>query len=55
LDAYQTVENVWKLFTEGEALYNEDGTKAGMKPPLYLVEQHFASSWRTGPNVCIDI
>jgi len=51
LDAYETVENVWNLFTQGEAEYGADGIKTGMKPPLYLVEQHFASGWRTGANV----
>ncbi|KIM35282.1 hypothetical protein M413DRAFT_32634 [Hebeloma cylindrosporum] len=50
LDAYKMVENVWNLFTEGEAEYDANGIKTGMKPPLYLVEQHFASGWRTGPT-----
>jgi len=51
LDAYETVAKLWDLFTQGEAVYGADGTKTGMKPPLYLVEQYFASSWRTGPRV----
>jgi hypothetical protein len=52
LDAYGTVEKLWDIFTQGEAVYGDDGVKSGMKPPLYLVEQYFASSWRTGTSVC---
>jgi hypothetical protein len=47
IDRYITVQDIWTLWIDGEALYNAAGIQTGKKSPIKLVEQYLQSKWRT--------
>ncbi len=53
LAQYETVSELWDIFTSGEPVYH-DGVQTGVRPPLRDVEQYFQHRWRTkGASVCV--
>ncbi|KAF9490446.1 hypothetical protein BDN71DRAFT_1490630 [Pleurotus eryngii] len=46
LAQYETVSELWDIFTSGEPVYH-NGIQTGVRPPLRDVEQYFQHRWRT--------
>ncbi|KAK7041336.1 hypothetical protein R3P38DRAFT_3260916 [Favolaschia claudopus] len=51
LDDYGSVDELWRVYAQGETVFTSTGVQMGVKPPLRDVEAHFYSQWRTPPDV----
>lgn len=45
------LKEIWDCYNIGEAVFDETSNQTGMKPPLWLVEQHFQARWRQTSTV----
>ncbi|KAJ7768794.1 hypothetical protein B0H16DRAFT_1882008 [Mycena metata] len=50
MEQFESIEEIWEVYSIGERICDDDDTRTKMKPPLKLVAQFFQHEWRSSTD-----
>ncbi|KAJ7027044.1 hypothetical protein C8F04DRAFT_1399692 [Mycena alexandri] len=50
MEQFESIKEIWEVYSIGERICDDDGTRTKMKPPLKLVAQFFRHEWRSSTD-----